>query len=36
MKNKNSRVGVRIVCAAIAGVMVITMVGGLLMQLMYL
>ena len=32
----NSRLGVRIACAAIAGVMAVTLVGGLVLQVMYL
>ena len=36
LKKKDSRLGVRIVCAAIAGVMALTLVGGLVMQVMYL
>lgn len=36
MNKKNTRLGVRIMCGAIAGVMAVTLVGGLVLQVMYL
>ncbi len=36
MKKKDSRLGVRILCGVIAGVMTIALVGGLVMQVIYL
>ncbi len=36
MNKKSTRLGVRIVCAAIAGVMAVTLVGGLVLQVLYL
>lgn len=36
MKKKDTKLGVRIMCGAIAGVMVLTLAGGLLLQVMYL
>lgn len=36
MKKNDPRLGVRIACAAIAGVMALTLVGSLVLQVFYL